>query len=65
MFEPNPHYLDCCRTIRFASRQSELDLPVNNDVSYVHSLVLSVRCYGDVGELEEFFNGGEYGRNAE
>ena len=35
---------------------------MKNDVNYVHSLVLSVRRSGDVGELENFFGGGEYRR---
>ena len=62
MFEPNPRPLECCHTIPFANFQSELACTVKNDVRYVHSLVLGVPCSGNVGEIENLFNGREYGR---
>ena len=35
---------------------------MKNEIIYVHILVLSVQCSGDVGKLKKFFNGVEYGR---
>ena len=62
LLEPSPLPMDFCRVIPFANPQSEIARTVKNDVSYVHSLVLGVRRSGDVGKIEKFFNGGEYGR---
>ena len=60
--EPDPCPLDCCHAVPFANRQSKLACPMDNDVSYVHRLVLGLQRSGDVGELKKFFNIGEYGR---
>ena len=57
LFEPNPHSLDCCHAILFANYQYKLDRPVNNCLSYVHSLVLSVKSSGYVRELNKLSNG--------
>ena len=63
LFEPNPSPLDCCHAIPFANFQSKLARTVKNHISDIHDSVLCIRSYGNVGELEKFFNGREYGRD--
>ena len=61
LFESNPRLLDCCSAIPLENRQSELVRPVDNHISSINGLKLCVCSPGDVSELEEFFNGREYG----
>ena len=62
-FEPNPRPLDFFHAIPFANRQSKLARPVNNHIRNIHGLIFRVQHSGDVGELEKFFNRGEYGHD--
>ena len=61
MFKSNPRLLNCCRDIPLANHQYELARPVNNDIRDVYDLELGIRCSGDVGELEKFFEMSAYG----
>ena len=35
---------------------------MDNYIQVIHGLELCIQCSGDVGKLEKFFDGGEYGR---
>ena len=63
LFETNPRPLDCCSVILFSNRQSELACSLKYHIHDIHGLVLRVRHSGDVGKLENLFNGREYGPN--
>ena len=60
MFEPYLHLLECWHAVPLANCQPKLDRPVNDHLCNFHGLVLRVGGSGDVGELEEFFDGGKY-----
>ena len=63
LFESNPCLIDFCHVIPLSNCHSELSCLVNNHIIKIHGLNLCVQSTGDVGKIEEFFNGGEYGGN--
>ena len=63
LFESNPRLIYCCHAIKPANIQSEISLSFNNYISNIHGLKLCVQSLGDVSKLEEFLDGGEYGRD--
>ena len=59
MFETNPRLLHGRHEIEFANGQQELASTADDDISNVDGLMLGVGGSGDVGEIKDFFNGGE------
>ena len=62
-FEYKPCLQECCHAILLKNLQSELARTLNSHISDIHGLRMYVGSPGDVGELEEFFDSGEYGHN--
>ena len=63
MLETNPHTLHVRHTVPFTNFERKLARPVNNHAGNFYRLVLCVRGYGDVRELNEFFDGRKYVRD--
>ena len=61
IFETNPLPLECFHAIPFVNGQSKLACPVKNNIRDIHVLVLCIQHSVSIGELENFFDGGEYG----
>ena len=58
----NPRLLYFRHAIPIANHQPKLSRPVEYDVSDIDRLELHIRCTRDVGELKEFLDCGEHGR---